>query len=227
MMRALDRTYHKRKLQDRLADYPSTAQKITPCFFFPRVGSAWHGSCAPPKSAEWGLYYTALGKTYHDKKIQDLLVGYLLHTLTSLHVRETPIISTFPHSRLALPVLLLFLRHQPQAGVLGVQIFSRPKREFLVCTLGVFSVTPFRLCFGGGGGAAGVSKGATARWEGKQEGKQAGEGGRRGGVGGYSFVACLNHLNIDNASLSVRSTVPTSCRQPQKLSARYVFLPYI
>ena len=33
---------------------------------------------------------------------------------------------------------------------------------------------------------------------------------RRGGA--YSFVACLNHLTIDHASLSRRSTVPTPNR---------------
>ena len=46
-----------------------------------------------------------------------------------------------------------------------------------------------------------------------------GGGGEGAGAGGgaYSFVACLSHLTIDNASLSRRSTVPTPDRDTSNI----------
>ena len=51
------------------------------------------------------------------------------------------------------------------------------------------------------------------------------------GGGAYSFVACLSHSTIDHASLSRRSTVPSTVPTPNKrhlqhLGAQYDFLLY-
>ena len=47
-----------------------------------------------------------------------------------------------------------------------------------------------------------------------------------GGGGAYSFVACLSHLTIDHASLSIRSTVPTPNRDTSNMWTFTTFLPY-
>ena len=53
-----------------------------------------------------------------------------------------------------------------------------------------------------------------------------GEGG--GGGGAYSFVACPSHLNIDHASLSRRSIVPTTVLiETSNIWVLLTFLPYI
>ena len=57
-------------------------------------------------------------------------------------------------------------------------------------------------------------------------GVEDGSGGTLGG-GGYSFVACLDHLTFDHASLSRRSTVPTPNRDTSNIWALITLLPYI
>ena len=48
----------------------------------------------------------------------------------------------------------------------------------------------------------------------------------RWGGGGYPFVVCLNHLTIDHAFLSRRSTVPTPKRDTSNTRALITLLPY-
>ena len=49
----------------------------------------------------------------------------------------------------------------------------------------------------------------------------------RGGGGAYSFVACLSHLTIDDASLLRRSTVPTPNRDTSNIWALITLFPCI
>ena len=78
-----------------------------------------------------------------------------------------------------------------------------------------------------GGRSVREREGGEGRKEGIEEGGR--EGGREGGGGGraYSFVACLNHLTIDHASLSRRSTVPTPDRDTSNIWALIKLFPYI
>ena len=55
--------------------------------------------------------------------------------------------------------------------------------------------------------------------------RSVGGGGERWGA--YSFVACLRHLIIDDASLSRRSTVSTPNKDTSNILALIVFFPLI